>query len=232
MASISIQGPDGTFNAYLAMPASGSGPGLVVIQEIFGVNQVMRELCDGYAAQGYIAVCPDLFWRIEPDVQLTDKSEEEWNKAFELMNKFLPSFEKGVADLVATMNAARGMDGCTGKVGCVGYCLGGSLTYSMACTSDTDASVGFYPVQIDDHLPYADNISNPAMFHIAQNDGFCPPESQAKIAEAFARNDRITLHTYAGVDHAFAREGGQNFNEAAAKLANQRTADFFNAHLR
>jgi len=232
MANIAIQGPDGTFDAYLATPASRTGPGLVVIQEIFGVNQVMRELCDSYAAQGYFAICPDLFWRIQPGVQLTDKSEEEWNRAFDLMNKFLPQFEKGVADLVATMNEVRRIDGCTGKVGCVGYCLGGSLTYSMACTSDTDASVGFYPVQIDDHLPYAENIKKPAMFHIAQNDGFCPPDSQAKIADAFGKNDRITLHTYAGVDHAFAREGGGNYNQAAATLANQRTADFFNAHLR
>ena len=231
MANLSIRGPDGAFDAYLATPASGAGPGLVVIQEIFGVNQVMRELCDSYAAQGYFAVCPDLFWRIERNVQLTDRSEAEWNKAFDLMNKFLPASEKGVADLTAAMGAVRALDGCTGKAGCVGYCLGGSLTYSMACMSDTDASVGFYPVQIDDYLPYAASIKKPAMFHIAQNDGFCPPESQARIAEAFAANRLVTLHTYAGVDHAFAREGGQNYNTAAAGLANRRTADFFKAHL-
>ncbi len=231
MPNISVQGPDGAFDAYLATPQSGTGPGLVVIQEIFGVNQVMRELCHSYAAQGYFAICPDLFWRTERGVQLTDKTEEEWNKAFELMNKFLPHFEKGVGDLIAAMGAVREMDGCTGKVGCVGYCLGGSLTYSMACMSDSDASVGFYPVQIDDYLPYAVSIRKPAMFHIAQNDGFCPPESQEKIADAFAKNDLITLHTYAGVDHAFARPGGQNYNEAAASLANQRTADFFKANL-
>ena len=231
MTDITIQGSDGSFGAYLATPSSGSGPGLLVIQEIFGVNQVMRDLCDGYAAQGYIAVCPDLFWRIEPGVQITDKSEEEWNRAFDLMNKFLPNFEKGVADLMAAMAQVRGMDGCTGKVGCVGYCLGGSLTYSMACMSDSDASAGYYPVQIDDYLDYAPNIKNPAMFHIAENDGFCPPESQAKIAEAFAKNEKITLHNYPGVDHAFAREGGQNHDAAAAALANQRTAALFSAAL-
>ncbi|MBT5050304.1 MAG: dienelactone hydrolase family protein, partial [Rhodospirillaceae bacterium] len=120
MADINIQGADGSFGAYLATPASGSGPGLLVIQEIFGVNQVMRDLCDNFAAQGYIAVCPDLFWRIEPGVQLTDKTEDEWNKAFELMNKFLPNFEKGQADLMAAMAYVRSMEGCNGKVGCVG----------------------------------------------------------------------------------------------------------------
>lgn len=232
MTDITIQGPDGKFGAYLAKPASGSGPGLVVIQEIFGVNQVMRDLCDGFAAQGYVAACPDLFWRIEPGVQLTDKSQDEWDKAFALMNKFLPDFEKGVADLKATMAHLRGMEGCTGKVGCVGYCLGGSLAYSMACQSDSDASVGYYPVQIDDYLDYAQYIQKPAMFHIAEKDAFCPPESQARIAAAFARNDRITLHTYVGVDHAFAREGGQNYDERAAERANSRTASFFAAHLR
>lgn len=231
MPDITIQGSDGTFGAYMAIPASGSGPGIVVIQEIFGVNQVMRDLCDGYAAQGYIAVCPDIFWRIEPGIQLTDQSEEEWNKAFELMNKFLPDFEKGVGDLMSTMAHIRALDNCTGKVGCVGYCLGGSLTYMMACTSDSDASIGYYPVQIDDYLSYAENIKKPAMFHIAEKDGFCPPESQALIADAFGKNNNISLHTYAGVDHAFARKGGGNYDQTAADLANQRTADLFKSAL-
>ncbi|MBT3534831.1 MAG: dienelactone hydrolase family protein [Rhodospirillaceae bacterium] len=231
MADINIQGADGSFGAYLATPASGSGPGLLVIQEIFGVNQVMRDLCDNFAAQGYIAVCPDLFWRIEPGVQLTDKTEDEWNKAFELMNKFLPNFEKGQADLMAAMAYVRSMEGCNGKVGCVGYCLGGSLAYSMACQSASDASVGYYPVQIDDHLPYAGHIKNPALFHVAEKDGFCPPESQAAIAEAFAKNDNIALHIYDGVDHAFAREGGGNYDKDAADLANGRTAELFKSAL-
>ena len=231
MPDILIQGADGGFSAYMATPASGGGPGIVVIQEIFGVNLVMRDICDGYAAAGYIAICPDLFWRIESNVQLTDKSEDEWNKAFELMNKFLPEFEKGQADLVATMEHIRGLPECTGKVGCVGYCLGGSLAYSMACSSESDASVGFYPVQIDDYLSWAENIKNPAMFHIAEKDGFCPPESQAQITGAFSQNSNISLHHYAGVDHAFARLGGGNYDQAAADLANGRTAELFKTAL-
>ena len=231
MADITIQGSDGSFSAYMATPASGSGPGILVIQEIFGVNKVMRDLCDDFASQGYIAVCPDIFWRIEPGIELTDQSEEEWNKAFELMNKFLPDFEKGVGDLTATMAHIRDRRECTGKVGCVGYCLGGSLTYSMACMSDSDASVGYYPVQIDDHLPYAEHIKKPAMFHIAEQDGFCPPESQEKIAEAFSKNSNISMHLYPGVDHAFARLGGSNYDQSAASLANQRTAEIFKTAL-
>ena len=224
MTDITIEGPDGNFNGYLATPDSGSGPSLVIIQEIFGVNQVMRDLCDRYAAKGYIAACPDLFWRIEPGIQLTDQTEEDWNKAFEYMNKFLPDFEKGVADLQATMSFLRSYQGSTGKVGCVGFCLGGSLAYTMACSSDSDASIGYYPVQIDDHLPYAEYIKKPAMFHIAEKDDFCPPESQTAIAQAFEKNGKITLHSYPGVDHAFARLGGGNYNQAAAELADGRTS--------
>jgi carboxymethylenebutenolidase len=232
MPDITITASDGgSFGAYLASPASGTGAGLVVIQEIFGVNQVMRDLCDGYAAQGYFAVCPDLFWRQEPGVQLTDRSQEEWDKAFALMNGFLPNFEQGVGDLIATLDHVRGIDGCSGKAGAVGYCLGGSLAYGMACFSDSDACVGYYPVQIENSLENASKISHPLMIHMAENDGFCPPEAQAKINDALGGNALVTINTCAGVDHAFARIGGQNYDQAAADLANSRTSEFFAANL-
>lgn len=232
MTDITITAADGgNFGAYLATPASGSGPGLVVIQEIFGVNKVMRDLTDGFAAEGYIAVCPDLFWRQEPGIQLTDQSEEEWNRAFELMNGFLPNFEQGVGDLAATLAHVRGLDGCLGKAGAVGYCLGGSLAYAMACFTDSDASVGYYPVQIEDSLEHAAKISKPLMIHIAEKDGFCPPEAQARINDTLGPNMHVTVNTYGGVDHAFARLGGQNYDQAAADQANQRTAEFLKSNL-
>lgn len=233
MAEITVNAADGgSFSAYIATPDAAKAPGVVVLQEIFGVNQVMRDLCDGYAAQGYVAVCPDLFWRIEPGVQLTDKSQEEWDRAFELMNAFLPDFEKGVGDIGATIAALRGHDACNGKAGTVGYCLGGSLAYASSCFTDTDASVGYYPVQIENSLELAVNIKNPLMLHIAEGDGFCPPEAQAKIKHALGANSHVTIHSYPGVDHAFARIGGANYNAEAANAANQRTAAFFTANLR
>jgi carboxymethylenebutenolidase len=232
MTDISISSADGgSFSAYLATPEADSAPGIVVIQEIFGVNKVMRDLCDSFAAQGYVAICPDLFWRIEPGVQLTDQSQEEWDRAFELMNAFLPDFEKGVGDLQTTINHLRGSEGCNGKVGAVGYCLGGSLAYATACFTDSDASVGYYPVQIENSLALATNISKPLMLHIAEADGFCPPEAQAQIKEALAPNDQITIHSYPGVDHAFARLGGGNYNAEAADQANERTQAFLAANL-
>jgi carboxymethylenebutenolidase len=233
MPDITIQAADGScaFSAYCATPASGAGPGIVVLQEIFGVNQVMRDLCDGFAAEGYIAVAPDLFWRIEPGVQLTDKSQKEWDKAFELMNAFLPDFEKGIGDIGATIAHVRALDGCTGKVGAVGYCLGGSLAYATACFTDADACSGYYPVQIEDSLNMAGGIKNPLILHIAELDGFCPPKAQEKIKTALGGNDHVTIYSYAGVDHAFARVGGDNYNGAAAATANQRTTELFKANL-
>jgi len=232
MPDITIDAADGgSFSAYLATPELDAAPGIIVIQEIFGVNQVMRDLCDTFAAAGYIAACPDLFWRIEPGVQLTDQSQEEWDRAFELMNAFLPDFEKGVGDIQAAINHLRGLDSCNGKVGAVGYCLGGSLAYAAACFTDSDVSVGYYPVQIEDSLGLATNISHPLILHIAEADGFCPPEAQTQIANALGSHDKVTLYNYPGVDHAFARIGGGNYNTQAATLADQRSRAFLSAAL-
>lgn len=231
MPDITITAADGgSFSAYLATPASGSGPGLVVIQEILGVNQNMRDLCDGYAADGYMACCPDLFWRQEPGIQLAGTSQEDWDKAFALMGGF--NFETGVGDLIAAMGHLRGLDGASGKVGAVGYCMGGSLAYFMACQSDVDAAAGYYPVQIDDKLDYAAGISSPTVLHIGEADGFCPPEAQAKIKDGLAGNGNITVHSYQGADHAFARIGGDAYNADAANLANQRSMELFNTNLK
>lgn len=231
MPDVTIAAKDGgAFGAYLATPQSGAGPGLVVIQEIFGVNRVMRDLCDGFARAGYLACCPDLFWRQEPGVQLTDKTEEEWARAFGYLEKF--DYENGVADLAATLAHVRGHGGCTGKVGTVGYCLGGSLAYMTACFTDSDASVGYYPVQIEGHMDKAAGASKPAMLHIAEGDSYCPPEARTQILDALGPNPLFTVHTYPDVDHAFARVGGANYDAAAAALADGRTAEFFAANLR
>src|SRR3954464_9776219 len=96
---------DGSFSAYVARPKAASAAAVVVIQEIFGVNQVMREITDGLAGQGYLAICPDLFWRLAPGVDITDKSEAEWKKAFALMNAF--DVDQGVKDIAATIATIR-----------------------------------------------------------------------------------------------------------------------------
>ncbi|HEY8698343.1 MAG TPA: dienelactone hydrolase family protein [Rhizomicrobium sp.] len=228
-SDITISGPDGQFGGYLASPSAGSGPGIVVIQEIFGVNKVMRDVADSFAARGYFALCPDLFWRLEPGVQLTDKSDAEWQRAFGLMQKFDP--DKGIADIQATIRHLRGLAGATGKVGAVGYCLGGLLAYLTAARTDADASVGYYGVNIDSKLDEANTIAKPLMLHIAEKDQYVKPEAQKKIVDALKTNPRVTIHLYPGMDHAFAREGGAHYDKACADLANGRTSTFFKQHL-
>ena len=233
MAETSIKTPDGTFMAYVAAPktlaAGKKAPGILVIQEIFGVNKVMRDLCDGFAAQGYVALCADLFWRQEPGIQITDKTEAEWKRAFELYQGFNEA--KGAQDLIASLDHLRKLPNCNGKAGSVGYCLGGKLAYLMATRSNADANVGYYGVGIENALNEASAITKPLLLHIAAEDKFVPKEAQAKIKEALARNSAVSLHVYPGCDHAFARVGGEHWNEAAAKQANERTAAFFKKHL-
>jgi len=226
---ISIPTPDGPFAGYLATPTSGRGPGIVVIQEIFGVNQVMRDIADGLAAHGYFALVPDLFWRLEPGVQLTDKTDAEWQRAFVLMNRFDP--DNGVKDIQAAIDTLRGREGCTGKVGAVGYCLGGLLAYLSAARTTVDASVGYYGVNIHEKLGEAGNIKKPLLLHIAAKDQFVPPEAQKKIVDGLSANPHVTLHVYPEMDHAFARVGGAHYDKACADLANGRTATFFRQHL-
>ena len=225
---ISISGPDGAFAGYLAQPASGRGAGVVVIQEIFGVNQVMRDIADDLASHGYFALVPDLFWRLEPGVQLTDKSDAEWKRAFDLMKRYA-ELRVGTKDIEATIAHVRGMG--VEKVGAMGYCLGGLLAYLTAARTDIDASVGYYGVNIHEKLSEAANIKTPLMLHIAGKDQFVPPEAQKKMVDGLSSNPRVTLHIYPEMDHAFARVGGAHYDKACADLANGRTSTFFRQHL-
>ena len=230
MSELTIKASDGgSFGGYLASPASGKGPGILVIQEIFGVNKVMRDLCDGYARAGYFAFCPDLFWRQQPGIQITDKSEAEWARAFELYKGF--DVAKGVADLKASLAALRKLPDCTAKIGSVGYCLGGKLAYLMATRTDADCNVGYYGVAIEADLGEAARIAKPLMLHIAEKDQFVPPAAQAQIKAALGANKLVTLHVYPGQDHAFSRVGGQHYDKPSADSANARTAAFFKQHL-
>jgi carboxymethylenebutenolidase len=229
MADITITVPDGTFTGYLAKPAKTPAPGVLVCQEIFGVNHVMRDLCDGLAGMGYVALCPDLFWRQQPGVQITDKSEAEWKQAFQLMQGF--NVTKGVGDLIASLDLLRKDKAVSGRVGTVGYCLGGKLAYLMATRSSSDCNVSYYGVGIDALLGEASAITKPLLMHVAEEDQFVPKEAQAAIRKALGTNPKVEIHTYKGCDHAFARVGGAHWNAAAAKQANDRSAAFFKKHL-
>ena len=222
---ITIKGQDGDFMGYLARPSVSQGSGIVVIQEIFGVNHFVREIADHYAKAGYFALAPDLFWRIEPRINITDKTDAEWKKAFDLFGKFDQGL--GVQDIETTIGTLRNIPGCNGKVGTVGFCLGGLMAYLSATRTSTDGSVGYYGVSIDTHLEEAKTIKKPLMLHIAAKDQFVDAAAQAKIKEGLGKHPLVTLHVYGEQDHAFARTGGQHYDKAAAELAEKRTADFF-----
>lgn len=227
--TMTITTPDGSFSAYVAKPATTPAAAVVVIQEIFGVNKVMRDITDAYAAAGYLAICPDLFWRIEPGIDITDQSEAEWKKAFELFNAF--DVDQGVRDIRATIDTIRKDPACNGKVGAVGFCLGGLLAFLTATRTDADASVSYYGVGIEARTGEAEKLARPLMLHIAEEDQFVPKEAQALILQTLGNHPQIEIHTYPGRDHAFARQGGEHYDAADAKRANERTMAFFKANL-
>lgn len=224
---VEVKGPDGGFRAYVARPQGPPKAAVVAIQEIFGVNAVMRKKADWLAREGFLAIAPDLFWRIQPGIDISDQTEAEWAQAFDYFKRF--DVDAGVRDVQATIAHARGM-GCT-KVGAVGYCLGGLLAYLTACRTDADASVGYYGVNIPAFVGEAVNIKSPLMLHIAAKDGFVDKAAQDAMHAGLGGNPKITLHTYSEQDHAFTREGGKHYDATAAKIADDRTVAFFNAHL-
>lgn len=225
---ISTLDGEGTFDCYLARPEGEPRAAIVVIQEIFGVNAGIRRKCDRLAEAGYLALAPDLFWRLEPGTDLDPDIEEEFKAALELMGRF--DQDKGVADIEATIRYARNAEGCA-KVGAVGYCLGGRLAYMTAARTDADASVGYYAVGVDNLLREKHAIANPLMLHIPTADGFVPPEVQAAMHEGLDDHPKVTLHDYQGLDHGFATEFGKRRDDEAAELADRRTMEFFAEHL-
>ena len=227
---LTISTADGDFTAYVAIPkGEGPFPAVVVIQEIFGVNGFVRAAADRLASQGYLAVAPDLFWRIEPGIDLDASDPEQMQKGFGLFGKFDPPL--GVKDIAATIAKVRADPRCNGKVGDVGYCLGGLLAFLSALRTDADASVSYYGVGMDNFVGEAEALKRPLLVHIAGEDGFVPKEAQAKVLAALAGKPNVEAHTYPGRDHAFAREGGHSYDAADAALANERTAAFLKRHL-
>lgn len=224
MASITIQAGDGSgsFAAYLVEPKAKPAGAIVLIQEIFGVNQAMRDIAAWAADIGFIAVCPDLFWRIQPGIDITDKTDAEWKQAFELFQKFDQA--KGIEDLKATVAAARGLPGANGKVGTMGYCLGGRLAFMMAEQSDADINIAYYGVGLDGLLGDLGKVTRPLLVHIADRDEYFPAEGRAKVVAATKGHALIACYNY-DADHAFARVGGIHWDGRCATIANGRSAE-------
>ncbi len=227
MDTIHLAATDGAGSfACFHEPAPHAPAGVVVlIQEIFGVNESMKETARQIARQGYHVLVPDLFWRIEPGIDITDQSDAEWKRAFELYNAF--DVDAGVSDIAATIDLIRDDAGCTGKVGSVGYCLGGLLSFLTATRTDADSSVCYYGVGIERFTGEAEKLATPLLLHIAEEDQFVPKPAQELIITALKNHPQVEINTYPGRDHAFARKGGEHYDPQDAAIANGRTLDFF-----
>jgi carboxymethylenebutenolidase len=222
----------GDMNAYLAVPATTPKAAVLVVPEIFGLNEGIRRKCDGWARQGYLAVAIDIFWRFAPGVELNPDIEAELNEAFGYFQRY--DADDGVIDIETAIKAIRaGLDGQppVDKVGLVGYCLGGRLAYMAATRTDIDCAVGYYGVMIETMLGESHAIANPLMLHIPTADHFVGPDAQAAIHAALDAHPKVTLHDYVGLDHGFAAEMGNRRHDEGAQLADGRTAAFFAAHL-
>lgn len=220
----------GQFDAYVAEPAGQPKAAVIVMQEIFGVNPGIRAKADFWASQGYLALAPDIFWRVAPRVEFDPDVPEQFQQAVDNMMKV--DVASAIRDIEALIRHARAkLGGGRGKVGITGYCFGGRLAYLTATRTDIDASVGYYGGGIDGALNESHAIANPLLLHFAGADHFITPEAVAKIHAALDGNSHVRIHEYPGVDHGFATTSGSRRVEDAAQLADGRTAAFFGKHL-
>jgi len=226
--SMQISVPAGAFDAYVAY-AKKPGPAIVVLHEIFGVNADMRATCEELASAGFTAICPDLFWRQERNIDFSSWSEAEWQKGLSLYRAF--DLDAGVRDVAATVAAARALPRTDGGVGVMGFCLGGLLTFLTACRERVDAAVAYHGGRTEEFLEEVDWMSSPLQMHLAEEDEFIPPEAQRKIKEALQPSQRVEIYSYPRCHHAFARHNGAHYDAKAAALANARTLTFLTRYL-
>ena len=227
---IVVDGRGGAFAAYVAQPAALPAPAVVVLQEVFGVNADIRKTCDELAAQGFIAVAPDLFWRQEPGVDLDVRSESDWQHGLRLYQAY--DRDAGARDVKDTAAAAAESPDCTGKVAVLGFCLGGLMTFLTAVRYGVDAAVAFHGGDTENYLDEADRLDAPLLMHLAEEDEFISKPAQTQIKAALAHKPDVSIYSYPGQHHAFARHNGAHYDAAAAALANSRTYEFLRRQLR
>jgi carboxymethylenebutenolidase len=222
---IDVEAADGgRFKGYLTVPAAGSGPGLLLLQEIFGVNSAMRQVADDYAEEGYVVLVPDLFWRMEPGVEL-GYTADDFAKAMNYYQRF--DTDQAVKDAADALNVLRARPECRGKIGALGFCLGGKLACLVAARTNIDCAVCYYGVGIETALDEFARISCPMVFHFAELDRLAPPEAREQVKAAFAARRDVEFYVYPGCDHAFAAPGRTSFDKPATLMAHSRSIALF-----
>jgi carboxymethylenebutenolidase len=227
---IQLKDASGVFPAYLADPAKPATAGIIVIQEAFGLNAGIRRRCDLLAEVGYLAIAPDLYWRTQPGIALDPDIKPQADRGMKLLGDF--DSDRAVGDIQAAIATARRRLPSGSKVGALGYCIGGKLAYMTAAQTDVDASVGYYGIGIDTLLDQMGAIANPFMLHVGKDDQYFHPAAQERIRVAFEIDPKLSMYKYDSAGHGFATEFGARRVEQAAVIADGRTADFFDRHLR
>lgn len=226
---IEIDSADGEFGAYLSLPRGGKGPGIVLLQEIFGVNQHIRNVADQYAADGYVVLAPDLFWRDGARIEL-GYDEAGWKRAVELMNA--TDFAKAQQDIAATLKVLRGLDAVgDAKVAALGYCFGGRLSYHTAANGLVDAAIAYYGGGIQNALHRAPEIKVPVLMHFGAQDDHIPTDAVKSIAEAFDSNEQVEIHVYQGAEHGFNCNHRASYHQRAAAEAHGNSLVFLSEQL-
>jgi carboxymethylenebutenolidase len=227
---ITIKGINGTFDAYIARPKSSPAPAVIVLQEVFGVNDDIRRTCDELAGQGFIAVAPELYWRQERGLNLSVTSEADWQHGLRLNQAY--DRDAGAKDIKDTANTVARLPECTGKVAILGYCIGGLMTFLTTARFGADAAVAYHGGDTEKYLDEAGRLDAPLLMHLGEEDEFISKAAQAEIKAALANKPNVTIYSYPGQYHAFSRHNGAHYNAAAAALAHERTYEFLHRHLR
>lgn len=225
---IDVPAQGGSFKAFLATPPTGRGPGIVLIQEIFGVNAHIQAVAEQYALDGYTVLAPEVFWRQQPGVQL-GYDAADFQRGIALMRS--ASFDQAVPDLAAAAQLLRGLPACTGRVAALGYCMGGNLAFRMAAAAKVDAAVCYYGGGIEGILGLAPQITAPILFHFAELDGFIPLSAVESVRAAFGGRDNAMVELYRGVDHGFNCWARGSYDQTASALARGRTLAFLATNL-
>jgi carboxymethylenebutenolidase len=226
---IEIDAGDGQgYDGYLALPRSGKGPGVIIVQEIFGVNGHIQSVAEQYALAGYVALAPDIFWRSERRVELGYEGADR-DKALALLKT--TDAEQTAADLGAAAATLRAQPETTGKIGAVGFCFGGQLAYLMAARGAVDAAVAYYGGGIQNKLDEADKIRAPILFHYAEHDSSIPQTAVQQVKQRFAGHANARFFDYPGVNHGFNCSDRAAYDQHASALAHGRTLEFLSSNL-
>lgn len=219
----------GEMGAYVAYPDTTPAGSVIAIMEIWGVNDTMRHHAKEYAEAGYICLVPDLFWRQEAGVELSDRNPADVEKAFDLYYGF--DYDLGVEDMEDVDAYLKSLPESNGKVGAVGYCLGGKLCYMMCCRTEIDCAVAYYGTYIEHNIREVGNLHRPFMLHMAMKDRWVQAEVNELLLRKLSPNPLVEIHQYPGADHAFARHGGLTYSKPEADKALALSVEFFDRHL-